>query len=299
MNAAADTGKGPCPYYTVKEIFPTSKRMVRGFVEKNYNKEIHSQEFYEINIVLSGSANHYIGEQKMAVTKGDVFILPPDVMHGYDGSNGFDVYHVLLSPKFLEKHSASLQLLPAFSSLFRIDPLMRARASAQLYFRLSEEEITAFASRFDTLSTRSHENGSAAILVCEGEALALISELCDIYERRSGSSAAPSDGDAAFLASMAHLYEHYNERLTIETLAKIAQMSRSAYITKFKRVTGQTPARLIRQYRVEMIKQLLMDTSLTEEEIAHTTGCVDVSHLIKLFLSEMGTTPSKYRKRRP
>lgn len=284
------------PHYTVAEVFHSQSLTVRGFTERNYNIKLHSQEFYEINVVLSGSANHYIGTRRITVSKGDTFIIPPNVMHGYDGGEGFDVYHVLLSPKYLEKYSASLQLLPAFSSLFRIDPMMRARTEADLHFRLDEIEISVIAPRLTALNERCGKGGNASQLIAEGEALIIICELCDIYERRSKASIAPETEDLAFLASISHLYQHYNEGLTIDALAHIAQMSRNSYITKFKRVTGQTPARFIKLYKVEMVKRMLTDTALSETEIAHAVGCADTSHLIKLFSSETGTTPSAYRR---
>ncbi len=285
------------PHYTIEETFRSPQTTVKGFTERSYNKKLHSQEFYEINIVLCGSANHYIGTRCITVSKGDTFIIPPNVMHGYDGGEGFDVYHILLSPKYLEKYSASLRLLPAFSSLFRIDPLMREKTSAKLHFRLSEEEIDSLMPRLIGLNARVKKSGNADSIIAEGEALILICELCDIYERRSVSASAPEAEDSAFLASIAHLYGHYNEGLTIDVLSKIAQMSRNAYITKFKRVTGQTPARFIKLYKVEMIKRLLTDTAFSEAEIAHMVGCTDVSHLVKLFSSETGGTPSLYRKK--
>ena len=74
-------------------------------------------------------------------------------------------------------------------------------------------------------------------------------------------------------------------------------MSRNSYITKFKRVTGQSPARFIKLHRIDMAKRMLTETSMSEAEIAQEVGCVDVSHLIKMFYSEVGMTPSAYRKK--
>ena len=292
-------GIGICaehPFYTVEEIFAHSGKTVRGFVEKNYSKKMHSQAFYEINIVLRGKATHYIEKGSMAVEQGDVFIIPPNIMHGYDGGEGFDVYHILVSPKFLEKYSASLQLLNSFASLFKIDPLMRARASAKLHFRLTQKDLDSISSRFKTLTVRSYEQGSVDTLVSEGEVLIIISELCDIYDRTVRSLSATESEDSLFIASISHIYRHYNEKITVDILAGIAHMSRTSYIEKFKRVLGCPPARFIRCHKVEMITQMLTDTSMSEAEIACAVGCSDVSHLIKIFTADRGVSPSKYRK---
>ena len=283
------------PHYTSKETFLSSRAAVLGFLEESYNKKLHSQEFYEVNIVLRGSANHYIGQRSITVCAGDTFIIPPNVMHGYDGGAGFDVYHILISQKYLERNAAELQLLPAFSALFRIDPLMRERTSAKLHFRLSEEEISTLSPRLDSLFRYSHTEGAVNAIAAGGEALIIIAELCSMYERHNASPETENE-DSAFLSSIACIYERYAEKLTVDSLCRMAQMSRSSYIAKFKRVTGLPPAKFLKQYRVSVAKRLLSETALSEAEIAQAVGCVDTSHLIKLFSSETGVSPSVWRK---
>ena len=151
-------------------------------------------------------------------------------------------------------------------------------------------------SRLECLFLRSYGNKISDHLITEGETLIIICELCDIYERRSREVSERQHDDAAFLSSIAHLYQHYNEGLTIDNLARMAQMSRNSYIAKFKRVMGHPPARFIKLYKVDIIKQMLTNTSLSEAEIANNVGCSDVSHLIKLFSSETGVSPSVYRR---
>ena len=284
-------------HYTSFEVFKPEIKQIRGFIEESYNKGLHSQEFYEINIVLSGKANHYIGKRRITVSAGDTFIIPPNVMHGYDGGKGFDVYHILINPKYLERHSSELQLLPSFSSLFRIDPYMRERTTAKLHFRLTEAEIASLRPRLDALTISSKLESITECTVSSAEAMIIIARLCEIYERRAPALSTTVTEDSAFLASIAHLYEHYGDALTVDALARIAQMSRNAYITKFKRVTGQAPAKFLRRHRVDMAKQMLIETTLTEAEIAVAVGFTDTSHLIKVFLSELGVTPSSFRRR--
>lgn len=283
--------------YTAEECFLPPTKMVCGFDQKNFKARLHFHMFYEINIVTRGSANHYIGQRKIKVRTGDVFIVPPNVIHGYDGDESVDVYHILLNPKFLEKHSAELQCLSAFSALFKIDPLMREKTSAKLHFRLTEKEINMLKPHLDFLLLYSKKSEVADIIISSAQALIIIAELCRIYDRHSEISYTYDKEDTAFLSSIARIYEGYANKLTVVELASIARMSRNAYIAKFKRITGQTPAKFLRNHRVDMAKQLLMETALTEEEIATSVGFTDTSHLIKVFSAELGVTPSAYKKR--
>ena len=281
-------------HFTAEEVFAPPK-LARGFVEKNYRRNMHTQGFYEVNIVLSGSATHTIGEREITVKAGDTFIIPPNVPHSYDGGEGFDVYHILISPKFLEKNSAELQLLPAFSALFRVDPLMREKTSAKLHFRLTEEEISELSPALDRLTLHTAETGTESAILTNCEALSLIVRLCTAYNKREKPSA--DSEDEAFQRSISYIYENSSRHITIEELSAIARMSRTAYTVKFKRVTGTSPGKFQTQYRVEQAKTMLTETTLPISQIAAEVGCFDTSHLIRIFSAETEITPSEYRKK--
>ncbi|MBR2473659.1 MAG: helix-turn-helix domain-containing protein [Clostridia bacterium] len=283
-------------HFTVDEIFNSPIFAVSGFTEKNYSIGMHSQEFYEINIVLSGKATHIIDERSLTVRKGDTFIVPPNVLHSYVDSENLDVYHILISPKYLEKHSAELKLLPAFSALFRIDPLMRQKTSAKLHFVLSETELASLMPTLEDLTVHSEGHSAENAIIAGGEALIAIARLCSIYESKGIMNYPTETEDEAFLASIAYIYENFDKTVTIDTLAKIARMSRTSYISRFKRVTGMPPAIFQRNYRVSVAKQMLSDKTQTEAEIAQAVGCYDTSHFIRMFRAETSMTPSEFCK---
>lgn len=281
-------------HYDVSDVFDYP-RLSRGFVERDYSIGSHTQGFYEVNIVLEGEATHTIGERKMTVCAGDTFIIPPLVPHSYEGGEGFDVYHLILSPKYLERHASSLSLLPAFSALFRVEPMMREKTAARLHFTLNTEEIASILPTLYSLAERDTKSDSANAVIGDGEALIIIAVLCSLYEQKT-PSIAPANEDSAFAESIAYIYEHYNEVITVEQLCRIAKMSRTAFLSKFKTVTGKSPISLQASYRVQVAKQLLTQTNAPITEISQTVGCYDTSHFIRLFKKKTGLTPSCYRK---
>lgn len=52
--------------------FKNKHQQIRGFIYKDYSIELHSHDFYEINIVMSGSAVHQIENEYIEVKKGDI-----------------------------------------------------------------------------------------------------------------------------------------------------------------------------------------------------------------------------------
>ena len=281
-------------HWRVIDSFYYGDYITHGYTNTNYAEERHSQAFYEINIITRGTGIHYFGERTYPARRGDVFIIPPNILHGYDGGDGFDVYHLLLSPAFMQKNSTNLMRLSAYSTLFHIDPMMRERVSDKLHLHLfgeDFEEVYAHLSQMEAI-----DNGTSIADGIMSEALAtiVITKLCEVCGRTKGAES-DSEGDGDFLASISYLYEHYNESISTDTLVKMARMSRTAYLAKFKRVTGTTPGKFVAERRVEVAKDLLSDPSRSLAKIAAEIGCFDTSHFIRLFLQHTGMTPSEYR----
>ena len=114
---------------TAAKVFePRESVIARGFRAKNYSIALHDHDFYEINVILSGHGTHMIGGTSLKTTVGDVFVIPPSVVHGYqrDGDD-FDVYHLILKPDFLKRYAAELSGFSGFGLLFEAEPYIRER----------------------------------------------------------------------------------------------------------------------------------------------------------------------------
>ena len=284
-------------YFKEEHIFINPVRQVSGFFERDYSCGMHQQGFYEINIVTRGSATHFIGDYQYTVEKGDCFIVPPDVWHGYVGGEGFDVYHLLLTASYIEKNASDLQILPAFSTLFKIYPLIREKYSSKHRFNLSEEEISDIMPVM--LSLETHSPSPSLINnthIANSEAMIIIAKLCDIYYNKYFLGNRGIGEDQEFMNSLTYIYQRYNEQILLDDIVKMAKMSRTAYLQKFKKMTGTSPQKMQTAYRISVSKNLLMQTSKSITDIAQSVGFYDLSHFIKVFTKEMGLSPTEYRK---
>lgn len=286
-------------YYKEEHIFINPTRQVSGFCERDYTCGMHQQGFYEINIITRGSAEHFIGDYQYTVSVGDCFIVPPNSWHGYIGGKGFDVYHILLTQSYIEKNASELQLLPAFSSLFRVSPLMRENYSSKLRFTLTKEELNDLLPIFNDLERYSHSfETSECIHIANSEAMIVIAKLCSIYQKRFFSGENNSLEDENMMKSIEYIYHHYNKVITIDELLKIACLSRTAFLNKFKKITGSTPQELQSKYRIEISKNLLLQTTTTISSIAEEIGFYDLSHFSRVFIAKVGISPTEYRKQK-
>ena len=280
-----------------EKVFPDPLELVRGFIQQDYNIGMHTQDFFEINIVLNGSGMHYIENRKIPVRRGDVFIIPPDTRHGYVGEKGFDVYHLLLSRSFMQKYTADLQKLPSFFFLFKVEPLIRTGDSPPFYLQLSPTQFKKAEEQLLKIKDYAEMKTVFASVICNSLTVILITSFCEIYTENADMINPQSiQYDAAFANALAFIYERYSEKISIATLAKIAHLSRSSFIQKFNDICKMSPAKFILQQRVEAAKQLLIYSDISIADIAGKTGFYDTSHFIKVFTAEEKATPKAYRK---
>ena len=286
------------PYFHENSrIFKNNADEIHAFDQRNYEIGMHVQDFFEINIITRGKGKHYIEDNCLDASLGDVFILPPHVRHGYTGGDGFDVFHVLISHQFIERHTTDFQALPAFFILFAAEPLMRTNVKKRLHLKLSDEQFQKATGILYEMRTYNRTNDPSDCLIRSGMALVLITLLCRIYTENEGAvEHTESHENQSFMKALSVIHERYADKLTIEGLADIAHLSRSAFIRKFQTICKMPPAEYIANRRIEAAEHLLTQTGLSIFEIASRTGFYDTSHFNKIFSQKKGCSPSLYRK---
>lgn len=98
--------------------------------------------------------------------------------------------------------------------------------------------------------------------------------------------------------ALAVIDAHLGERLTLQAIAGLLDMSPFHFAHAFKQGTGVAPHQYVIWRRIERGKDLLVATDLPIAEIALAVGCASQSHFSALFLRVTGFTPQAYRSAR-
>ena len=84
--------------------------------------------------------------------------------------------------------------------------------------------------------------------------------------------------------------------LTLNTLAKMYNVSGGYLSTVFKKETGKNITEYIREKRMKHAEHLLSSTPLQIQTVALHCGIMDVQYFSKLFKKHSGKTPKEYRE---
>ncbi len=94
-----------------------------------------------------------------------------------------------------------------------------------------------------------------------------------------------------------YIYAHLSERITIKDLAKHTGVSASFLSREFSNELGISISDYIRDKKIEMSQELLVNSDMSIIEIACQLSFSSQSHFIQVFKTLVGETPKKYRSK--
>lgn len=276
-----------------------TKKLCFAFLHQNYSMDMHKHEFYEINVVVSGTGVHYSKLGSKIVKRGDVFIIPPNALHGYYSYDHLNVWHALFQESFFTRYSNDLSLASSYQILFDTNrnnveryPI-KIECSNQLSFNELESLIEKLTDSLNLEESYQVQNIEYVRSYLCG--LELIIKLCELYENKGTIFGPNIEQNNKIYNCMAYFHTNYNKKIDIKELCKIACMSRTLLFKEFKRVTGLTPNDFLNDYRMKIANKLLQETDLSINEISSQVGYYDSSHFEKMYKRYFHTIPKKNR----
>ena len=92
-----------------------------------------------------------------------------------------------------------------------------------------------------------------------------------------------------------YMNQHFGEKITIESLSKLANMSESNFNRIFKKETGISPIEYLINVRIKKAKKFLREKTNTITEISINCGFYSISHFSSCFMKQLGMSPSDYQ----
>ena len=285
-----------------------------------YPIEMHSHEFYEINIVVQGRGAHYINGGKVYAHEGDVFIVCPHTEHGYFEIEEMIIFHILINDDFFEYFNEKLELLDGYVSLFHIEPEMRTQMTKNAFLHLKKEEFAVIIKKIKELmsyktdvvdrreveTVQKDENGDVFInFIKESIVFQIISLFCYYYTnqiKECTKAKKTVDIDLTFeyenlvVGAIEYMRKNLFAKITIKGIAENFHVSIATLGRYFRKVVNKTPVQYLLMLRIEKSKELLTLTNDSIVNISQNCGFFDSSHFEKCFLKTVGLSPSRYRE---
>lgn len=138
----------------------------------------------------------------------------------------------------------------------------------------------------------------AQLVIAQSLSCALAHHMVYRFGRSWPASTQRASGLAASRLNrvLSHIEENLGESLTLDELARLANVSRFHFARLFRRSTGLSPMAYVERSRLQRAKDLIQSGRLSLAEIAALLGFADQSHFTRRFRRQYGYTPSAFAR---
>lgn len=93
-----------------------------------------------------------------------------------------------------------------------------------------------------------------------------------------------------------YIQDHYHEKISIQDMSEILQVSHMTLHTKFKKATNYTFNDYLNRYRIRKALELMNNSSILIYEIANQVGYSDYKYFSQVFKKYTGVSPSQFKQ---
>ncbi|ALS28641.1 AraC family transcriptional regulator [Paenibacillus cisolokensis] len=278
----------------LNEEFPFK---ILRYTSTSLKQPLHTHEYIQIAYVLRGMCNHQLRGKSLKVSRGDIFIISPGVVHSLSAIDDKPYEVVLLDfmpflvRDYVKPFSSTLLALLQPSegrSDSRQQPWLHIAKGKQL---LVEQLLQDIQDEFE------HREAGFEFSVRISLVKLLILIDREFRKSRRNPARQPALADQHPIdAVKRYIYDNYSQDIPLEHGAMIANMAPAYFSHMFKKETGQSFVDFMNEVRIERAMELIRQGTHTITHIGYQVGFHHLSHFIRTFKKRTGITPTEYKK---
>jgi AraC family transcriptional activator of mtrCDE len=217
----------------------------------------------------------------LKVVDGRAQIRPRDAVHRYVATDG-PACVVLICGYFHASYGSSIDLFGGLAApiVERFDE----RDGVDTKLRAALAELVAHEVGYGAMSATLLKQVIVALVRRS------LRSLDDWVERFSLLS------DPQIARAFADMTAHPGAQHSVQSLARAAFLSRSAFMARFTSAVGRSPMTVLRELRMRQAAEQLTSSALTVDEIIRQAGYASRSSFVRAFRKAYGVDPSSYRQ---
>jgi AraC-like DNA-binding protein len=265
-------------------------------VSKPYlDTPFHFHNAYELVWVQKGSGHRIVGDHIENFDQDDLIMMGPDLPHVW--YNGKDYYE-----------AGSTQVVNATVVYFRPDWLTETTINSAELTRLRDllkdlkRGIKISGAGKPQIITYLRQLSAASSLEKIIALLSMLNLLCQPGEYECLSSIgyvnSHNQKDVSKIDSVyQYIMMHYTDKILLEDIARIANITPTAFCKYFKKRTQKTFANFVNEVRIGYACKLLCNDTETITEIAYKSGFYNPTNFNKNFKLFVKMSPGEYRNK--
>lgn len=231
-----------------------------------------SHNSYEIDILISGERNIFIGKKLFSAVVGDVSFIKPNVPHRSFGTAHKGIF-IEVSPDYIEENFTAEE---------------KEKISACFNSYIVSLPVTVIEKIWNENPYKIEKETDKKRYFLDFIEL-LIQYLPDNYDEKL-----ILNNDLSMIGN--YIQEHYLEIQSLDEIAEYFGISKSYLCRVFKKHTGLTVVTYLNSLKIQEASRLLLETDKSVEEICRLCGFKSRIYFTRTFKQFMECTPTQKRK---
>lgn len=193
----------------------------------------HTHNFIELEIVVSGSADHIVEGRNYHIGKGDVLIILPGFVHELQNVDELEIYNFKFDLDKLTLLDTNIEKLSGFQSLFLFQPFHKYVREYDSHMVLSDDKLMYANLLCDLILEEWKERKEGYQWVIKSYFLALITYLSRNFSPNTASCSYKVD---EIVKTVSFIHENLQNKITLFQLSSMACLSERQYCRVFKEI---------------------------------------------------------------
>lgn len=248
--------------------------------------DIHKQFCYEINFVQSGRCVHLVGDQRYQLSKGEIAIVPPGILHGMEVAEGDNLRYWFLAFDFDESH-------PDFENFREMRDFYRKNSGCQVQHSHSLQGF--FSTLLEEVGTMNKMHIAMLYSLVTQILVKVYRDYADLFYRERGGIPSESVEGRIVYSIIHYIDAHYMEMDHLNEIADKLGYSYPYLARVFIKMVGMSIGDYYKRKRFEEAVNMLKE-NVPVAIIAEKLGYSSVGAFSKAFSAYFKMPPSAYKK---
>lgn len=242
----------------------------------------HYHDYYEVFLVLSGSAKHLVNKSELPLLPGDLIFIRPSDIHDYvSGGFGYSMLNITFTQDTLSGLFAYL------GEGFPVHALVKSKLPPKAV--LSLEDIQAIDSKMNAIRAIDQDDIS-------GLKTALRILLFEIFSKYFSNFVDSGTSVPAWLAEACQKMQQSGSYVEgNEAFFALSGKTREHVCRSMKKHMGITVSDFVNDLRLRYIANMLRSSNHTVSQIVFSSGFNNLSWASELFKKKYGISMREYR----
>lgn len=254
---------------------------------------LHWHPEFELATATLYPLEFQVGRERVVLEAGDSIFINGSILHGIkqlDGDLPEPMPNVVFSSVVVASEASAINQK-------YIQPISACDSLPYVVFRKADGKLAEINRLISEIYQAMRSQGECYELTVQRNLNLVFEYLFRNFESLPKSQASRMQivAQVRIQKMLSYIYAHYAETVTLEDIARAANVGKSEAGRCFQAYMGCSPIEALIEYRLEIARKLLNETDLTVQEIAFECGFRSINYFNRRFRENYGSAPGAYR----